>query len=366
MNFLLIIKSSLFLRFFSAKPGFFCNFSFLFLQKSQLPFIIVDSKKISRFFCRKSCKKQEKRRNGPQLRRVGTDFMDIIAEINKRHGEFSKGQRRIADYILVHSDKAAFMTAAKLGATVGVSESTVVRFAYELGFEGYPELSRALQQIIRTQLTSVQRIEVTKDRIGSDDILDKVLSFDMDKIKHTLEETSRESFESAAVAIANAKNIYVIGDRSASALARFMHYYFNLMFENVKLVTTTSQSELFEQIIRVGQDDAVIGISFPRYSNMTVQAFSYAARTGAKIIAITDGAGSPLAKDATYLLTARSDMNSFVDSLVAPLSLINALIVRVGMEKQDEVTATFNRLETIWSDYHVYQTPDTASGKEQP
>ena len=168
------------------------------------------------------------------------------------------------------------------------------------------------------------------------------------------------------MAIANAKNIYVIGDRSASALARFMHYYFNLMFENVKLVTTTSQSELFEQIIRVGQDDAVIGISFPRYSNMTVQAFSYAARTGAKIIAITDGAGSPLAKDATYLLTARSDMNSFVDSLVAPLSLINALIVRVGMEKQDEVTATFNRLETIWSDYHVYQTPDTASGKEQP
>ena len=215
-----------------------------------------------------------------------------------------------------------------------------------------------MQQIIRTQLTSVQRIEVTRERIGNGDILDKVLSSDMDKIKHTLEETSREDFERAAVAIANARNIYVIGDRSASALARFMHYYFNLMFENVKLVTTTSQSELFEQIIRMGKDDAVIGISFPRYSNMTVQAFSYAARTGAKIIAITDGPGSPLAKDASCLLTARSDMNSFVDSLVAPLSLINALIVRVGMEKQEEVTATFNRLETLWADYHVYQKMD--------
>ena len=291
---------------------------------------------------------------------------DILALIQENMNTFSKGQKRIAAFILESYDKAAFMTASRLGKKVGVSESTVVRFAAELGYDGYPDMQKSLQKMIRNRLTSVQRIEVTKDRIGSDDILDKVLSFDMDKIKHTLEETSRESFEAAAVAIANAKNIYVIGDRSASALARFMHYYFNLMFENVKLVTTTSQSELFEQIIRVGQDDAVIGISFPRYSNMTVQAFSYAARTGAKIIAITDGAGSPLAKDATYLLTARSDMNSFVDSLVAPLSLINALIVRVGMEKQDEVTATFNRLETIWSDYHVYQTPDTASGKEQP
>ena len=230
--------------------------------------------------------------------------MDIIAEINRRHGEFSKGQRRIADYISAHSDKAAFDDSCQTGSYCGASVNpTVVRFAYELGFEGYPELSRALQQIIRTQLTSVQRIEVTKERIGNGDILDKVLSLDMDKIKHTLEETSREDFEQAAVAIAKARNIYVIGDRSASALARFMHYYFNLMFENVKLVTTTSQSELFEQIIRVGAEDAVIGISFPRYSTMTIQAFSYAARSGAKIIAITDGPGSPLAKDATYLLS---------------------------------------------------------------
>lgn len=185
--------------------------------------------------------------------------------------------------------------------------------------------------------------------------MDEVLSQDMDKIKRTLEETSHDDFENAAVAIANARKIYVIGDRSASALARFMHYYLNLMFENVKLVTTTSSSELFEQIMRIGEEDAVIGISFPRYSNLTIQAFSFAARSGAKIVAITDGANSPLAQDATYLLAARSDMNSFVDSLVAPLSLINALLVQVGMLKQDDVVNTFERLEGLWDEYHVYQ-----------
>lgn len=281
--------------------------------------------------------------------------MDILAEIENKYPGFSKGQKKIANYISAHSDKAAFMTAAKLGATVGVSESTVVRFAYELGFDGYPELSRALQQIIRTQLTSVQRIEVTRDRIGTGSVLDEVLAQDMEKIKRTLEETSRQDFENAAAAIANARKIFVIGDRSASALSRFMHYYLNLMFENVKLVTTTSSSELFEQIMRIGSEDVAIGISFPRYSNMTVQAFSFAARSGAKIVAITDGPNSPLARDASFLLSARSDMNSFVDSLVAPLSLINALLVRVGMLKQEDVLNTFRRLEDIWDEYHVYQ-----------
>ena len=281
--------------------------------------------------------------------------MDILAEIENKYPRFSKGQKKIANYISAHSDKAAFMTAAKLGATVGVSESTVVRFAYELGFDGYPELSRALQQIIRTQLTSVQRIEVTRDRIGTGSVLDEVLAQDMEKIKRTLEETSRQDFENAAVAIANARKIFVIGDRSASALSRFMHYYLSLMFENVKLVTTTSSSELFEQIMRIGSEDVAIGVSFPRYSNMTVQAFSFAARSGAKIVAITDGPNSPLARDASFLLSARSDMNSFVDSLVAPLSLINALLVRVGMLKQEDVLNTFRRLEDIWDEYHVYQ-----------
>ena len=281
--------------------------------------------------------------------------MDILSAIQKHYPNFSKGQKKIANYITDHTDQAAFMTAARMGATVGVSESTVVRFAYELGYNGFPELSAALRQVIRTQLTSVQRIEVTRDRIGSGNVLDEVLSGDMEKIKRTLEETSREDFEKAATAIANARKIYVIADRSASALARFMHYYLNLMFENVKLVTTTSSSELFEQIMRIGEEDVVIGISFPRYSNMTIQAFSFAARSGAKIVAITDGPNSPLAQDATCLLAARSDMNSFVDSLVAPLSLINALLVQVGMLKQDDVVSTFERLEGLWDEYHVYQ-----------
>ncbi|HIV20017.1 MAG TPA: MurR/RpiR family transcriptional regulator [Candidatus Merdivicinus intestinigallinarum] len=281
--------------------------------------------------------------------------MDILSAIQKHYPEFSKGQKKIANFITDHTDKAAFMTAARMGATVGVSESTVVRFAYELGYNGFPELSAALRQVIRTQLTSVQRIEVTRDRIGSGNVLDEVLSQDMEKIKRTLEETSHEDFEKAAAAIANARKIYVIADRSASALARFMHYYLNLMFENVKLVTTTSSSELFEQIMRIGEEDVVIGISFPRYSNMTIQAFSFAARSGAKIVAITDGPNSPLAQDATCLLAARSDMNSFVDSLVAPLSLINALLVQVGMLKQDDVVSAFERLEGLWDEYHVYQ-----------
>ena len=281
--------------------------------------------------------------------------MDILSAIEAHFPNFSKGQKKIANFIIAHTDKAAFMTAARLGSAVGVSESTVVRFAYELGYSGYPELSAALRQVIRTQLTSVQRMEVTRDRIGSGNILDEVLSGDMEKIKRTLEETSHEDFENAAAAIADARKIYVIGDRSASALARFAHYYLTLMFESVKLVTTTSSSELFEQIMRIGSEDVVIGISFPRYSNMTIQAFSFAARSGAKIVAVTDGPNSPLAKDATYLLSARSDMNSFVDSLVAPLSLLNALLVQVGMLKQDDVVSTFQRLEDIWDEYHVYQ-----------
>ncbi|MDD6033790.1 MAG: MurR/RpiR family transcriptional regulator [Oscillospiraceae bacterium] len=283
--------------------------------------------------------------------------MDILDKITEARPTFSKGQKRIADFITSHTDKAAFMTAARMGATVGVSESTVVRFAYELGFDGYPELSRSLQQIIKTQLTSVQRIAVTRDRIGDGDVLEKVLSFDMDKIRRTLEETSREDFQAAAEAIAAARNIYVIGDRSAGALAKFIDYYFSLMFDNVRLLHTSSTSELYEQMVRVGPEDVLIGISFPRYSTLTVRACRFAADAGATVVAITDGSGSPLAKLANYLLAARSDMTSFVDSLVAPFSLVNALIVAVGLLKEQEVTDTFERLEKIWSEYSVYQGP---------
>jgi len=287
---------------------------------------------------------------------------DILKLISLRYADFSKGQKLIARYITDHYEKAAFMTASKLGATVGVSESTVVRFATEIGFDGYPALQRELKEMIRNRLTAIQRIEVTNEQIGDEDVLDKVLNMDIDKIRRTLEETSREDFNRAVDSIVEAENIYVIGAKSAATLARFLTYYFNLMFINVRLVHTTSSSEMFEQIMRIGPKDILIGISFPRYLTQTVKAFKFAKETGATVIAITDSKASPLAEDADHLLLARSDMVSFVDSLVAPLSLINALIVAVGLKKQQDVFETFSRLETIWDEYGVYEKSD--QGKE--
>lgn len=280
---------------------------------------------------------------------------DLLTLIEKRMGEFSKGQRAIASYILAHYDKAAFMTASKLGKTVGISESTVVRFASELGFEGYPELQKSLQQLISNKLTSVQRIEVTSDILGGGDVLDKVLSADMDKLRHTLEDVSRKDFEGAVNAILNAKNIYIVGVRSAQSLSDFLAFYLNLIMNNVRPVVANSQSEIFEQILRVGEGDVFIAISFPRYSQRTIAAANYAGDRGAEIISITDDVRSPLADRADYLLTARSDMTTFVDSLVAPFSLINALIVAVGLRKREEVSDTFEQLERIWEEYQVYE-----------
>lgn len=280
---------------------------------------------------------------------------NLLGVIEAKKPEFSKGQRLIADYITNHYDKAAFMTALKLGTTVGVSESTVVRFAFELGFNGYPQLQRVLQEMIKHKLTSVQRIDVANDIMGNGDVLEKVLNLDIEKIKKTLEETSKETFKDAVNAIASAKKIYILGARSASALASFMAFYFNLMFDNVKLISSSSTSEMFEQIIRMQADDVIIGISFPRYSKKTVNAMHYAKNSGAKAIAITDSEDSPLAKEADFLLKARSDMASFVDSLVAPLSLINALIVSVGQQKNEDLKFIFNRLENIWDEYDVYE-----------
>ncbi len=279
----------------------------------------------------------------------------LLNDIAKKNIKFSKGQKLISEFILNHYDKAAFMTASKLGAFVGVSESTVVRFATEIGFDGYPSLQRALQELIRNKLTSVQRLQITNQQIGSGEVLDKVLNLDIDKIRITLEETSRADFNKAVDAIVGAKNIYIIGSRSASALAGFLAYYFGLVFDNVKLVNTTSSSEMFEQILRIDKGDIIIGISFPRYSNLTIQAFDYASKRGGSVVAITDSNTSPIAKNADYILLARSDMASFVDSVVAPLSLINALIVAVGLKKRDDIENTFNRLENIWAEYDVYQ-----------
>ena len=280
---------------------------------------------------------------------------DILTMIQESMAGFSKGQRRIAAYILESYDKAAFLTASKLGKKVNVSESTVVRFAAELGFDGYPDMQRSLQKMIRNRLTSVQRIEVTNDRIGDQDLVSMVLQSDVDKIRMTLEELDRSSFDGAVDAIVGARKIYLIGVRSAAALTTFLHFYLNLIFDNVVLVTANTGSELFESLLRVGEEDVVLGISFPRYSSRTVQAMSFARDRGATTIAITDSEASPLAAASKYTLTARSDMASFVDSLVAPLSLVKALLVAVSRKKNDDLATTFRTLEDIWEEYGVYE-----------
>ena len=277
---------------------------------------------------------------------------DLINKIQSELPGFSKGQKQIARYILEHYDKAAFMTASRLGTTVGVSESTVVRFATELGYDGYPHLQRALQEMIRNKLTSVQRMEVSSDRMGGRDVLQTVLHADMDMIRQTLDELDRDAFQGAVDALIGAKRIYILGVRSSSALSNFLGFYFNLLFENVRLVHTNSVSEIFEQMLRIGPGDVVFGVSFPRYSKRTLSAMQYARDRGARVIALTD---SRLSRVADHLLLARSDMASFVDSLVAPLSVVNALIAAVGMSRRDEIEQTFNKLERIWEEYDVYE-----------
>lgn len=283
---------------------------------------------------------------------------DMIKRIQDRMPEMSKGQKLIANYIINHYEKAAFMTAAKLGEIVGVSESTVVRFAIEMGYEGYPKLQKILQELIKSKLTAVQRIEVSSNRINEYNILKSVLQSDMEKIKLTMEEIDQDAFNDIVECILNAKKIYILGVRSSAPLASFLGFYFNLIFDNVRLVHTTSVSEMFEQILRASEGDVVIGISFPRYSKRTTKAMQFVKSQGASVIAITDSRQSPLASNADYCITARSDMASFVDSLVAPLSVINALIVAIGMRKKESVYNTFERLESIWDEYQVYEKYD--------
>ncbi len=280
---------------------------------------------------------------------------DILALIQENMNTFSKGQKRIAAFILESYDKAAFMTASRLGKKVGVSESTVVRFAAELGYDGYPDMQKSLQKMIRNRLTSVQRIEVTNDRIGDQDLVSMVLQSDMEKIRLTLEELDRDAFDHAVKAIVSAKRIYIIGVRSSAAIASFLGFYFNLIFDNVVNVTAGTASEMFEHLLRVGEDDVVIGVSFPRYSSRTVQAMSFARDRKATTVAITDSEASPLSPICKYTLKARSDMASFGDSLVAPLSLVNALLVAVSRAKNDDLANTFQTLERIWEDYGVYE-----------
>ena len=280
---------------------------------------------------------------------------DILAAIQNRMGDFSKGQKLIANYILEFYDKAAFMTASRMGRTVGVSESTVVRFAAELGYDGYPSMQKALQEMILNKLTSVQRIEVANDRFGGQDVLGTVLQQDIDKIRATMESVDRRVFDEAVDAIIGARRIYILGVRSSATIAFFLHFYFNYMFDNVHMVNASSPSEVFEQFARVEKDDVVVAISYPRYSRSAVQATKFCKESGAKIVAITDSHRSPVAAYADYLLLAKMDMVSLVDSLVAPMSLVNALLVAIGRKREKELARTFSNLERIWDEYEVYE-----------
>lgn len=279
---------------------------------------------------------------------------NLLREIEDKMSTFSKGQKFIAKYVLDNYDKAAYMTASKLGVEVHVSESTVVRFANELGFEGYPEFQHALQEIVRTKLTSFQRMEVTNNLIGDKDVLTKVLVSDSDKIKRTLEEIDRDAFDMAVDKIVSARKIYVLGARSAATLAGFLTHSFLMIFDDVLQVQTSSGSEMFEQLMSIGSEDTVIAVSFPRYSKKVINAVDFAKHRGANVISVTDSAASPIAPQADQLLLAKSDMASFVDSLVAPLSIINAIIVAVSRKKQDELSVRLHQLEKIWDEYDVY------------
>ncbi len=282
----------------------------------------------------------------------------LLSNIEKSAAGFSKGQRLIAQYIERHYDKAAFMTASKLGTTVGVSESTVVRFATEIGYNGYPALQKAMQEMIRSKLTSLQRIEVTNERIGQTNLLEAVLSADMETIRNTLDEVSTDEFNASVRAIVAAKRIYIVAARSAAPVASFLAYYFNMIFENITAVNAASESEFFEKMFRIDENDVVIGFSFPRYSSSVAKALHFAGDKGATVISVTDSPASPLAGYATHLLLAHSDMVSIVDSLVAPLSLVNALIVAVASCKKEEVSAAFCQLEHVWDEYDVYEKVD--------
>ena len=280
---------------------------------------------------------------------------DILTLIQNGMSRFSKGQKLIANYIMNSYDKAAFMTASKLGKTVNVSESTVVRFAVELGYDGYPAMQRALQEMIRNKLTSVQRIEVANNRFGNQEILSMVLQSDIEKIRTTLEEVDKTAFQAAVDDILRARTIYILGVRSSASIASFLSFYFNLMFDNVKHIHTSSNAEMFEQMVRISKEDVVIGISFPRYSSRTVKAMKFAYDRGATVIALTDSMSAPIAENATHTLIAMSDMVSLVDSLVAPLSVVNALIVACSYKQEKEISETFSNLETIWDEYGVYE-----------
>lgn len=283
---------------------------------------------------------------------------ELLKKLEEKYPHLSKGQKRLADYVIENYDKAVFLTAAKLGETVGVSESTVVRFATQLGYKGYPDFQKALEELVRNKLNSIQRMEVTYGRISQSEILKNVLHSDIEKIKLTLETIDQKAFDLAIETILHARKVYVIGIRSCAPLASFLAFYLNLVCEDVTTVSTNSSSEIFEQMIRMNEKDVIIGISFPRYSMRTLKALEFACNRKAKVITLTDSVHSPMNLYSSCNLIARSDMASIVDSLVAPLSVINALIVALCMKKRKTVVSTLETLEEIWGEYQVYSSDE--------
>ena len=280
--------------------------------------------------------------------------VDIITYLKDNLNTFSKRQKLIADYILENYDKAAYMTASTLGNTVGVSESTVVRFATEIGFSKYHDMQKMLQQFTKTQSTSLKRIEIASRQLGDEHILDSVLKSNIRMIENTLSEIDKVQFDNAVEAILAAKNIYITGVRSAASLATFTQFYFHLMIENTKLISSADPADMFEQVLRNDEHDVILGMSFPRYSKNIIKILEYANKKGATVIGITDNSNSPIGPLSKYCLAAHSDMDSFVDSLVAPFCVINALIAALGMKQKSEISKTFEDLENIWDEYEVY------------
>ncbi len=280
--------------------------------------------------------------------------MDVITKIETAYPDMSKGHKAIARFVLEHFDKAAFMNVSRLSETTGVSEATVVRFSTELGYEKYQHFQKAVWEYAKTRLDNVQRMNLSFERMEKEGILTSVLSSDIDKIRSTLSAMDEEEFNRAVNAIAKARRIYIIGLGSASALASFLGYYLNLIFEDVRVVSSVGVSEIIDQMYHVTGEDVVIGISFPRYSNRTVNALKYAKSMGGTVVGVTDGSMSPITATSDFCLLACSDMESFVDSLVAPFSLMNALIVALGASKKEEVYRNLENLESIWKEYKKY------------
>lgn len=282
----------------------------------------------------------------------------ILYMLESGMGGFSKGQKRIANYIIQNYDKAAFMTASKLGALAGVSESTVVRFAYEIGFEGYPSMQRALQEMIRSRLTSTQRIQAADSMLSGQDVLTSVMRSDIDKLRLVADKADRQEFDLVVDELVKARHIYILGVRSSSFVAGYLNFYMHLLLENVTLVQSNAAGEIFEQMFRIGPGDVMLAISFPRYSKVTINTAKFAQDRGATILAITDNALSPLGQMASASVLAPSEMISFVDSMVAPMSMVNALLVALGFRLGKDVPATFAELEDIWDAYGVFGKTD--------